>query len=93
MKPRAMKVPGPDHQITIESNPLRVVVSVGGRTVADTTEALTLRETGYAAVQYIPRKNVRCGRWEWKSQVNIRLRFGGHTCSTVEELPNATAWP
>src|SRR4029453_17781820 len=53
-----MKVPGPDHPITIESNSLRVVVSVGGRTVADTTEALTLREASDAAVQYIPRKNV-----------------------------------
>ena len=58
MKPKSMKVPGPDHPITIEANPLRVVVSVGGRTVADTTEALTLREASYAAVQYIPRKDV-----------------------------------
>jgi len=58
MKPKAMKIPGPDHPITVEANPLRVVVSVAGRTVADTREALTLREAGYAAVQYIPRKDV-----------------------------------
>lgn len=58
MKPKAMKIPGPDHPITIEANPLRVVVSVAGRTVADTREALTLREAGYAAVQYIPLKDV-----------------------------------
>ena len=58
MKPKAMRIPGPDHQITVEANPLRVVVSVAGRTVADTREALTLREAGYAAVQYIPRKDV-----------------------------------
>jgi uncharacterized protein (DUF427 family) len=44
MTPKAMKVPGPDHPITIDANSLRVVVSVGGRTVADTTEALTLHE-------------------------------------------------
>ena len=37
---------------------MRVVVSVAGRTVADTRKALTLREAGYAAVQYIPRKDV-----------------------------------
>ena len=58
MKPKAMKIPGPDHPITVEANPLRVVVSVAGRTVADTREALTLREAGYAPVQYIPRKDV-----------------------------------
>ncbi len=58
MAAKPIKVPGPDHPISIKANPLRVVVSVGGRTVADTREALTLREAGYAAVQYIPRKDV-----------------------------------
>lgn len=53
-----IKVPGPDHPITISENPLRVVVSVGGRVVADTCEALTLQEAGYSAVNYIPRKDV-----------------------------------
>ena len=58
MQARAMKIPGPDHPITIEANPLRVVVPVAGRTVADTREALTLREAAYPAVQCIPRKDV-----------------------------------
>jgi uncharacterized protein (DUF427 family) len=58
MTSKPIKVPGPDHPITIEMNPSRVVVSVGGRTVADTREALTLREGGYPPVQYIPRKDV-----------------------------------
>ena len=58
MNPKTMKVPGPDHPITIEANPSRVVVSVAGRIVADTTEALTLREASYQPVQYIPRKDV-----------------------------------
>jgi uncharacterized protein (DUF427 family) len=31
---------------------------VGGRIVADTREALTLREAAYRPVQYIPRKDV-----------------------------------
>lgn len=58
MTTKAIKIPGPDHPISIKANPLRVVVSIGGRSVADTREALTLREAGYAAVQYIPRKDV-----------------------------------
>src|ERR1700756_1593592 len=55
---RPIKVPGPDHPIMIERNPNRVVVSVAGRVIADTRDALTLREAAYPAVHYIPRKNV-----------------------------------
>jgi uncharacterized protein (DUF427 family) len=55
---KTIKVPGEDHPIAIEGNAHRVVVKVGGRIVADTLDALTLCEAGYAAVQYIPRKDV-----------------------------------
>jgi uncharacterized protein (DUF427 family) len=55
---KTIKIPGLDHPITIERNLKRVVVSIGGRVVADSRDALTLREAGYAAVQYIPRKDV-----------------------------------
>ena len=55
---KPIKIPGPDHPIKIERNPARIVVSVAGRIVADTREALTLREAAYSAVQYIPRKDV-----------------------------------
>jgi uncharacterized protein (DUF427 family) len=54
----SMKVPGPDHPISIEANPSRVVVKVGGKVIADTRDALTLREADYPAVQYIPRRDV-----------------------------------
>jgi uncharacterized protein (DUF427 family) len=55
---KTVKVPGPDHPITIAPNPARVVVSVAGRVVADTRAALTLRESAYKPVQYIPRSDV-----------------------------------
>ena len=55
---KPIKIPGPDHPITIERNPARIVVTIVGRIVADTREALTLREAAYPAVQYIPRKDV-----------------------------------
>jgi uncharacterized protein (DUF427 family) len=58
MKEKQIKIPGPDHPISIQPNPDRVVVSVAGRVVADTGNALTLREADYPAVQYIPRKDV-----------------------------------
>src|SRR4051812_43166689 len=55
---KLVKIPGPDHPISIESNVTRVVVTAGGRVIADTREALTLREAAYPAVQYIPRQDV-----------------------------------
>jgi uncharacterized protein (DUF427 family) len=55
---KPIKFPGPDHPITIERNPNRVVISVAGRVIADTRDALTLRESTYPPVQYIPRKDV-----------------------------------
>ena len=58
MKERQIRVPGPDHPITIERNPVRVVVSVAGRVIADTRDALTLRESTHPPVQYIPLKDV-----------------------------------
>jgi len=53
-----MKLPGPDHPITIARNAKRVRVIFAGQTIADTTRALTLREAGYAPVYYIPRADV-----------------------------------
>ncbi len=58
MTGKPIKIPGPDHPITVERNPARVVVSVAGRVIADSRDALTLRESSYPAVQYIPRKDV-----------------------------------
>jgi uncharacterized protein (DUF427 family) len=52
-----MKIPGPDHPITIEPNRKRVRVTFNGRIVADTTRALTLKETSLRPVQYIPRED------------------------------------
>ena len=57
MKEKQVKLPGPDHPISIQRNPARVVVSVAGRVVADTRNALTLREAAYPA-QYIPSEDV-----------------------------------
>lgn len=58
MSDKAIKIPGPDHPITVTRNPKRVVVTLGGKVIADTTDALTLREASYPAVHYIPRKDV-----------------------------------
>ena len=52
-----MKIPGPDHPITIAANPKRVRVTLGGVVIADSTDALMLKEASYPAVNYVPRKD------------------------------------
>lgn len=58
MTDKPAKSPGPDHPISIGPNRSRVVVKVGGKIIADTSNALTLREASYPPVQYIPRRDV-----------------------------------
>lgn len=58
METRTPRIPGPEHPITIEATEQRIIVRAKGTVVADTTAALTLREAGYAPVQYIPIKDV-----------------------------------
>src|SRR5258705_3569842 len=58
MNSKPIKIPGPDHPIAITPTKGRVTVIVNGKRIADTREALTLREAAYPPVQYIPRKDV-----------------------------------
>lgn len=58
---RPQLTPGPDHPITVEPTASRVVVRAGGQVIADTTRALTLQESTYPAVQYIPLDDVADG--------------------------------
>ena len=58
MPEKTIKIPGPDHPITVTPNPKRVVVTLAGQVIANTVAALTLQESHYPAVHYIPRKDV-----------------------------------
>ncbi len=53
-----MKIPGSDHPISIAPNSSRVRVMLGGKVLADTRRALTMRETSLPPVHYIPREDV-----------------------------------
>src|SRR5258706_14163520 len=64
MKEKHVKLPGPEHPISIELNRARVVVSIAGRVTADTRNALTLREAAYPPVQYIPIEDVDSSQLE-----------------------------
>ena len=54
---RVVRIPGPDHPITIERHTGRVVVKVAGRIIADTRNALVLKEASYPAALYVPRED------------------------------------
>lgn len=58
MAEKLVKIPGPDHPITVEAKHAHVTVSVAGKVIADTREALSLKEASYPAVIYVPRKDV-----------------------------------
>jgi uncharacterized protein (DUF427 family) len=55
---KEQRTPGPDHPVTIEPAGRRVVVSAGGRVIARSDRALTLREATYPPVQYVPIEDV-----------------------------------
>src|ERR1700744_1062137 len=62
MSTRTPKLPGPDHPISIEAAGQRVVVTAGDTLLADTADALALREAGYPAILYVPRADVDAAR-------------------------------
>jgi uncharacterized protein (DUF427 family) len=54
-KGKEVKIPGPDHPITISPAEGTVRVTVAGWIVAESTRALRLEENGYTPVYYLPR--------------------------------------
>ncbi|MGE8162222.1 DUF427 domain-containing protein [Paraburkholderia sp. NPDC080076] len=58
MTEKTIKVPGPDHPITVVPAKARVVVTVAGKVIADSKKALVLCEASYPEVYYIPRNDV-----------------------------------
>ena len=64
-----MKLPGPDHPITITQNPRRIRVTAGDIVIAETSKALTLKEAKYPAVQYVPREDANMALLERTDRV------------------------
>lgn len=58
MSEKPILQPGPDHPITIEPAAGRVLVTVAGKVIADSENAVMLRESSYPPVPYIPLADV-----------------------------------
>jgi uncharacterized protein (DUF427 family) len=54
---KPVKIPGPDHPITVESSRSQVIVRVANTEIANSANALLLREANYPPVLYIPRED------------------------------------
>jgi uncharacterized protein (DUF427 family) len=55
---RTVKIPDATHPITVSPTGARVLVRIGGVTVAATDQALSLAEASYPVAQYIPLEDV-----------------------------------
>ncbi len=55
-KGKEIRIPGPDHPITISPAVGKVRVTVAGTIVVESTRALRLVEKGYPHVYYLPRQ-------------------------------------
>jgi uncharacterized protein (DUF427 family) len=53
-----MKIPGPDHPITLEAASRRARAAFLGHVIADTDDAIILREASYPPVYYFPKNDV-----------------------------------
>ena len=54
---KPVKIPGPDHPISVAPHARRVRVKFNGVVVAETSRALVMEEGGYPIVFYIPRED------------------------------------
>jgi uncharacterized protein (DUF427 family) len=64
MSTKEIKIPGPDHPITITPFAGTVRVKAGGVVIAESSRALMLEEKGYPPVYYIPREDADMSQLE-----------------------------
>jgi nucleotidyltransferase-like protein len=81
-KGKEIKIPGPDHPITISPAEGKARVTVAGKIVAESQRALRLEEKGYSPVYYLPRCSLRvmnsAGPLEYNGKV-VRMALQGLT--------------
>jgi len=87
--PRPVLKPSAKHPITIEPTQGRVVVRIGDTVVADSRGALTLQESTYPAVQYIPMADVDQGLLR-RTDTSTYCPFKGDASYYSVQTPGST---
>jgi uncharacterized protein (DUF427 family) len=83
-KGKEIKIPGPDHPITISPVEGKVRVTVAGRIVAESTRALRLEEKGYPPVYYLPSND---------ADISLLVRTTHYTYCPYRAIARTTAFP
>jgi uncharacterized protein (DUF427 family) len=93
IKSKEIKIPGPDHPITISPAEGKVRVTVAGRIVAESTRALQLKEKGYPPVYYVPREDadmsllVRTTHYTYCPYKAIALSTAFRSAERIQTIP------
>ena len=91
MTDKPIRIPGPDHPITIAKAPGRVIVRLGGKVIADTRRALSLREASYFSLPLGGEKS-RNAVWSYEkpyeavSEIKDYLAFYPDRVDAIEEI-------
>ena len=85
LKLKEIRIPGPDHPITIAPASGRLRVLVSGKVIAQTERALILEEKGYPQVFYVPREDVDMSLLERTSHYSYCPYKGDCTYFSIPE--------
>jgi len=77
----------PDYRVDLVPESRRVRVVFGGVTIADSTAALRVEETGHSPVYYIPEKDVRLGSMH-RTDHHSRCPYKGEASYWTIEVPD-----
>lgn len=90
-----MLTPGPDHPITLEPVKRRWRAYFNGHVIADTDDALILREADLAPVVYFPRKDVSMeymGGTDYRTRCPYKGEAAHYTLTLDGEIAENVAW-
>jgi uncharacterized protein (DUF427 family) len=90
-----MKIPGPDHPISVAANPKRLQVLYNGHVILDSERALTLQESTYPAVIYFPREDAEMaffGRTDHKTHCPYKGDASYFSLSMDGRLAENAVW-
>jgi uncharacterized protein (DUF427 family) len=76
----------PDYRVDLLPARRRVTVKFGGATIADSSEALSVEETGHGPVYYLPQKDVRLDLMR-PTEHHTRCPYKGEASYWTIEVP------
>ena len=82
----------PEHQIAVSPAGSRMQVIFKGEVIADTREALAMKEGSYPVVYYIPRKDVKMERLEGSSHSTHCPFKGDASYFSLKDGPKDAVW-